>query len=301
MKPLLAAKFDPNTDKLRYPVMVSPKIDGIRCLLIDGKPLSRTLKPIPNLHVQTTLATCAAAAGFAGLDLDGELTVFNENGKDADFSAVSSAIMSRDGQPHYYYRVFDTLNRARETPFKNRYEMLKEMWRGGNSVELLSHIHIHDDMELTEWADRYIEWGHEGMMIRDSNGMYKFGRSTLNEQTLLKYKLFDDDEFEIIGMIELRRNGNEAYVNEVGATKRSTAAAGRVSAGTMGTLVLRGTQGRPDFEVGTGFTQEQRDAMWAAPGDIIGKLAKIKYQGYGSQGRPRFPSFKGIRHPDDVS
>ena len=315
MKPLLAAKFDPKTDKLRYPVMVSPKIDGIRCLLIDGKPLSRTLKPIPNLHVQKTLASCVAGAGFGNLNLDGELIVVDpETGKDADFSAISSAIMSKEGRPHFVYRVFDLLSMGQNLPFAARYNKIAQLWDGTNSVEIVTHVGIGDDYEFGYYADWFVEQGYEGMMIRDPHGLYKHGRSTLNEQILLKYKLFDDAEFEIVGMVELKRNENEAYTNEVGATKRSTAAAGRVAAGTMGALVLRGTQGRPDFEVGTGFTTQQRDEMWAlyredlhnpaivpvlSPGKILGKYAKIKYQGYGSQNRPRFPSFQGLRHEDD--
>jgi len=46
MKPLLAAKLE-SLDQLRYPVLATPKLDGIRCLLWQGRAMTRKLKPIP--------------------------------------------------------------------------------------------------------------------------------------------------------------------------------------------------------------------------------------------------------------
>ena len=40
--------------------------------------------------------------------------------------------------------------------------------------------------------------GYEGLMLRDPNGIYKFGRSSVKENILLKVKEFMDDEAEII-------------------------------------------------------------------------------------------------------
>lgn len=51
INPMLATAVE-NLDVLKYPVLVSPKLDGIRCLIIDGVAMSRSLKPIPNKHVQ---------------------------------------------------------------------------------------------------------------------------------------------------------------------------------------------------------------------------------------------------------
>ena len=57
MKPMLAALCEDVT-KLRYPVIASPKLDGIRALVIDGQLVSRTLKPIPNRYVQSFSPVC---------------------------------------------------------------------------------------------------------------------------------------------------------------------------------------------------------------------------------------------------
>jgi DNA ligase-1 len=76
-RPILAEKIEPSElENLKYPVLVSPKLDGIRCLIVDGKALSRSFKPIPNLFIQSLLSK----QEFNGLD--GELVLegktFNE-------------------------------------------------------------------------------------------------------------------------------------------------------------------------------------------------------------------------------
>jgi DNA ligase-1 len=50
-KPMLASPAD--MSKLRFPLWLSPKLDGIRALVINGVVMSRSLKPIPNQHVQS--------------------------------------------------------------------------------------------------------------------------------------------------------------------------------------------------------------------------------------------------------
>ena len=51
IKPMLSGTVtDPAA--LRYPVLVSPKLDGYRASVQGGVVLSRNLKPIPNAHVR---------------------------------------------------------------------------------------------------------------------------------------------------------------------------------------------------------------------------------------------------------
>ena len=78
---LLSAKTDPKDSELairqlqnlRYPVMASPKIDGIRCHIEGDRDspiaLSRKNKMIPNFWIQSVLSQARY------LNFDGELTV----------------------------------------------------------------------------------------------------------------------------------------------------------------------------------------------------------------------------------
>ena len=51
-KPMLAGKVK-DLDKIDYPVYATPKLDGIRAVMIDGKLVSRNFKAIPNNFTRT--------------------------------------------------------------------------------------------------------------------------------------------------------------------------------------------------------------------------------------------------------
>jgi len=304
-KPMLACREKPDLRKLNYPVMVSPKLDGIRCIsTADNPALSRTLKEIPNRYVQETIREQIRLAGLADFPmLDGELVLFGEDGKPLPYDSINSAIMSRDGQPAYEYCVFDAP--GLDMVFKDRYYALLDAYgykdNPTSRVNVLVQKHLGDAAIVEEVAQTFLENGFEGAMIRDPKGPYKYGRSTMREGYLLKYKFWEDAEFQVINATELYRNENEPYKDEVGAQKRSTSQAGLVPAERLGSIICA-MPGGGSFEVGTGFSDIQRYNLWLdhCNNNLVGRIAKIKFQGYGSQGRPRFPVFLGWRHEDDT-
>ena len=50
VKPMLAV--DADVENIKYPVLCSDKLDGIRCIILNGVAYSRSLKPIRNKYVQ---------------------------------------------------------------------------------------------------------------------------------------------------------------------------------------------------------------------------------------------------------
>ena len=54
-KPLLAGKFD--SEKAKFPYAATPKIDGIRFLMVGGAALTRSFKPIRNEYLQKILSS----------------------------------------------------------------------------------------------------------------------------------------------------------------------------------------------------------------------------------------------------
>ena len=66
-KPMLACDCVP-VEELVFPLIASPKLDGVRCIITAEGALSRTLKPIPNVNVQQLLEGLP-------IGLDGELMV----------------------------------------------------------------------------------------------------------------------------------------------------------------------------------------------------------------------------------
>lgn len=292
-KPMLAATCE-DMAALRYPVLASPKLDGIRCLILDGVTVSRNLKPIPNHFVQDMLKGCPEG-------WDGELIVGEPNGAGV-FERTQSGVMSVSGTPKFTFFVFD--NCKDSFGFDARHSTVEAVWsKAGHSTHVphwwdrtcpLPHQHIADHAALMAYEQKAVEKGYEGIMVRDPHGAYKFGRSTVREGGLLKVKRWKDAEAVVVGMVELMHNGNEATTDALGRTKRSASKEGKTGKGVLGALVCE-LPGGVQFELGTGFSSAQRADLWRGSANVIGQTVTFKYQELSKDGVPRFPVWKAFR------
>jgi DNA ligase-1 len=286
-KPMLAVAADIN--KLRFPLLASPKLDGIRASVVDGKLLSRTLKPIPNREIYKSLS-------FITLNgLDGELIVGKPTDKDV-YRNTTSGVMSHDKSPLWRYYVFDDHSHSGE--FQERLAVSARRATGAAAIGLVfAHEHKWVDRadELLEYESTCVDAGYEGLILRDPRAPYKHGRSTAGEGWMLKLKRFEDSEAVVIGVEEEQHNGNLAETNELGRTKRSTAKAGKVGKGTMGALIVRDVKTGVEFNIGTGFTAADRADEWAN-----GLIVKYKHFEVGAYLKPRHPVYLGRRDKIDL-
>ena len=290
IKPMLAVEVDFN--KLRYPIYSQPKLDGIRVIIKDGIVYSRSLKPIPNKHVQSLFGHLHGA--------DGELIVGNPTAHDV-FQKTTSSVMSKEGEPDVTLYAFDVWDKPTSI-FEMRQQSLRLKCSEESDVELVPYECINTHKELLDYANTQIQSGYEGIMLRNPNTTYKYGRATNNTQELLKYKLFTDAEFECVGVEELMHNENELKLDELGYAERSSCKEGLKPSGMLGALILK-WKDNDTFKVGTGFTEQQRKDTFAekdSDNSIIGKLVKVKYQASGMKDKPRFPSFVGVRSELDT-
>lgn len=288
-KPLLAVEAE--MDKLRFPLLVSPKLDGIRCVIHpELGPVTRSLKPIPNEALRAELAKLPPW-------LDGELIAGEPNAKDA-MQRTSSAVMSRDGSAEgVTFYVFDRVDA--EMRFMPRLDCLPVAQgmvdlRGKRPLAIkLPHDEVHTLEELMRVEDDAVKCGFEGLMLRDPLGVYKFGRSTVKEGILLKMKRFSDMEGVVLAFIERAHNTNEQTRDELGRAKRSKVKAGLVGAGTLGAILV-GIEGFNSkvVEVGTGWTDEERLYIWHHQAEFQDRVMTFKYQAHGSKDAPRCPVFK---------
>lgn len=287
-KPMLAYSKTPPLTELKYPVLASPKLDGIRCIMADGVAFTRSMKRVPNLFVQKELQ----ALQLHGLD--GELMI------EGDFNAVQSAIMRVDGEPDFYLNIFDDFHAL--GGFNERIAAAEAKVRALNNrrIRLVEHVYCNNEEELQSCWNSWVEQGYEGGMVRAINGPYKRGRSTLLQGYLIKLKNWFDDEGVIVGLEEGKTNENEAFKGELGQTKRSSESHGMVGTDTLGSLILE-WRGRK-IKVGTGFglgvpgeDAKLRKKIWEEKEAFIGKTVSFKYQELTHLGNPRFPTFKGFR------
>jgi DNA ligase-1 len=285
-KPLLAGKFDPN--KAKFPYIATPKIDGIRFLMVDGVAVSRTFKPIRNNHIQNLLQTHLPDG------IDGELT------SGETFQSSTSAVMSIEGTPDFKVWVFDYLDPNSEDilPFYLRILNMPKL-DAPFDYEVLNGITVKSLDEIANYEKICLEVGYEGVMLRDPMGTYKFGRSTVNDNILLKVKQFLDDEAELIEIQEKMSNQNPEEKDAFGHVKRSASLEGMVATGVAGTLIVKNKEGQV-FGVGSGLNDELREEIWNNKEKYIGKLVKYKYFPQGVKELPRHPVFLGFRDPEDT-
>jgi DNA ligase-1 len=265
--------------------------------------VTRSFKPIPNDHIRETLSD-PRLVGFdgeimipySGWESETDRLTVDQIGMFEKFNQVQSRVMSKGGQPEFRFAVFDLVDFHRpDEPFTSRlgslierYIVLREslplMW---TPQVLVNH------REVEYQLAKFLEEGHEGMMLRHPEGPYKFGRSTLNQGYLVALKEFEDAEGTVVDMEELMHNENEAETDELGYTKRSSSKEGKVPSGMMGKLILQTEWG--ELRVGSGFDFATRREIFENFQAYHGRVVTFKYQPHGMQDKPRAPIFKGFR------
>lgn len=291
-KPLLAIESNKVT---KQPVerFVSEKLDGIRCIIFGGVPYTRSLKTIPNRFIQAYVAENAKR--LEGVDC--EIIVGERNAPDV-FNKSTSGCMSFEGEPDFTLWAFDKYHPTAK--WSDRYSALKAMDLP-DRVSILKHHLVKSQEQIDEFEAACLDKGCEGIMLRDGAGLYKHGRSGKILPALQKVKRFVDAEFQIIGWEPKYHNANEAMMNELGRTERSTAKEGMIALDTMGALTLTLNDGTV-FSCGSGFTDEMRVWLWQHREGLNGRWAKVKYFDNGPSGYnvPRFPIFLGLRDERDM-
>lgn len=296
--PMLAAAAD--LKKIQYPVLGFPKIDGIRAVIHDRKPLSRKLITLPNRFIQ----------GFFSHEmyqgLDGELVVGAPNDP-LCIKHTTSGVMSHDGEPDFTFFVFDKWDIG-QYRFEDRLAtaaMRVNQIVGTSKKPRLRHLNgtcLTREDDLLAYEAKMLEMGYEGIILRSPDGVYKHGRSTVREGGLLKLKRFLDSEAIVLGVVEEQFNGNEAQKDNLGRTKRSSAKDGKVGKGRAGALRVRDRVSGVEFEVGTGMTDDDKAQWWAwhEADTAAGRIVKYKYFPVGMQDRPRHPVYLSWRSPMDL-
>lgn len=291
IRPLLSCGVP--LDKVKFPIYISTKFDGIRALVIDGVVYSRSLKPIRNKHVQKLFGK-PEYNGF-----DGELIVGDIYAKDV-FQKTTSGVMSEDGTPDVTFHVFDLWSMS-TFDYEYRQRELQEILLNSEEYEGVVYTMIHkcqtvEDLEFFLNHEKNV--GGEGLIGRSPNGVYKYGRSTPKEQFSMKFKFFEQCEFEVVGFNERMHNTNEQKRDELGYAERSSSKEGMIPMNTLGSLVLK--YGDDTFNCGTGFSDALRDEIWSNQDKYLGKLASIRYMSVGMDKLPRCPSFVWFRSGDDL-
>lgn len=273
---MLAYSKIPAIEDIKWPKWGSPKLDGIRCYLKRGV-LSRNDKPIPNKHIHDKLLQFASKYPF-----DGEIMVPEA----ADFNAVQSAVMSTHGSPKFTFNVFDYLYNPKLSATRRIEEYTRLVHELDNPMFVaVEQRLLNNGKEMLAYMDECVAKGYEGLILKAPHGEYKFGRSTLKQQVMLKYKYFQDDEGIIVDVYELMHNADTS------CKKLENMQPGN----TLGGFVVSWQGHIFNVGGGEGMSAELRKHYWNIRKSLIGKKLTFKYQGVSANGIPRFPTYKVLR------
>lgn len=264
----------------RFPCFVQPKLNGVRALYQSGFFQSRDEKIWAHkklVHLLDELATFSAV--LKNTMLDGELYVHGWRLQRINGAVAVNSETPRDDTHLVEYHVFDAIDeRGFQCSFAERYLALATLLASAQ----LTHIkpvptaYASSRQEMDWYFKQYVGLGYEGLMARP-DGPYILGETPhgtrKNSPYLWKYKAWKDGEYLCVGV---------------------TQGEGKADIG-IGALVLaiqRVGQEQLEFNVGTGFTDEDRvEFMLNQP---IGKMVRVRYVEKTADGIPYPCRFEAV-------
>lgn len=285
-KPMKGVDVENQLDNVIFPKFVQPKYDGIRVIFYNGIALSSSFKPLGNEMLQQI------AHEFS--ELDGVECEYYIPPSEGGFREATSICRNADRRdidkgtlcafdifnPVMVYN--DRLNKLDAIVNKVSKSLnitIAPTWIVKNKQEVQSHLRLMLDNSF------------EGIMIKDPDALYKQGRSTIKSQECLKLKPFVDDDAVVIGWKPEYENTNAAYTDELGRTVRSSAQDGKYAKELVGALQCKCLKYQLPFWV-SGFTMEQKEAMWLTRDKLVGRTLCFKHQPCGCYDAPRHPIFR---------
>ena len=257
-------------------LVISPKLDGIRCLVDATGGYTRSKKEFPNSGIRDWLAEIGTivARNPKILALDGELVCGGHD--NSTWGRTSSAVMNKGAEVHpdLVFHVFDCITVEPQTGYseramlaRNQVETLEKF-----SVKWVPHKSVTSLDEINEEWGNYVSQGYEGAMLNDGAAPYVHGRT----EALLKLKLWDYAESRAIGVVQMFRNRPDGGLVEMaGAIKLENG-----------------------VQLGTGFDDETRRWWWRNRHLLQSEYIIVRYKHLPpvGDGWPRHPVYvsKGV-------
>jgi len=169
-------------------------------------------------------------------------------------------------------RAYDSFKIGIDEDFDVRHSALNNVIAGKEHFTLVQNYIAENEADVRKFHDKFVQDGFEGVMIRNIKGSYEMDKRSNNLQ---KFKVFIDDEFEIVGYTE--GTGNEA--------------------GCV-VWVCKTKDGQEFSCRPRGIAAQRRE--WFENGEkYIGKMLTVRFFEYSSDKKiPRFPV--GICPRDDI-
>jgi DNA ligase-1 len=260
---MLADDSKKHEKKLVGDVLIEPKLDGVRVIVIcdvdkdEVKLFSRNGKELlnfPNINEQfdEMLDQMSESMVFDGEVMSEDFqTLMREIHKKGGAKTKDAKLNLFDCMPLYNFQDGSCVE-----PITERKKWLDKYTYGPN-INLVEHVRMNlsDDEGQKQFADynkMCIDRGFEGIMVKPVGGIYECKRST----GWLKVKPFIEVSLTVTDFEE--------------GTGRN--------AGKLGALVVEGTDMDKFIKtnVGSGLTDSDRDMFWKHRDDVIGRIVEVR-------------------------
>ena len=294
-KPLLGKEV--NYDLIKYPTRPSYKLDGIRVVFYKtGQMFSRSLKPIRNIQLHKRFAHLKELAKRTNTTFDGEFYSHK-----LTFQEITSQVMSMDKplDDSLEFHCFDCIvNDEPNMSFESRYQYYCRELQNIPFINIVNHYYAISKDQIDAMFEIALKKGYEGLILRNIQGRYKFGRSTEREGFLLKIKPFKTFDAEIIGVEERMENLNESKTNELGESFKRNTVDAKKGTGIASTFVVK-YKGKEMKVTLTGDVQYRRMIWKTRNTSCIGRMIEYKAMLIGAKDVPRHPVFLRFRKDRD--
>jgi DNA ligase-1 len=273
--------------------LLEPKLDGVRVITIinaankTATMYSRNGKLLENFGHITSAIEANIQYFERSIVLDGEMVsssfqaLMKQVHRKSDVQSEDARLMLFDILPLTEFQFGTSmLGQKRRS---NLLKSMKDTFDKIGSIDVIPQKEVDLDsyvgeLEFKEYNKEAIAAGFEGIMIKDVNAPYEAKRST----SWLKMKPFIEVSLTVT-VVEEGTGRNE---------------------GKMGALVCEGEDDGKDIKVnvGSGFTDAQRDEFWTNKETIVGQVIEVRadaitqnQDGTYSLRFPRFLRFRGFK------
>ena len=314
IKPQLAS--DAILEQVNFPCVVQPKIDGVRSLNLTSTLVGRSLDTFEGFGITDYFSR----PDFIGFD--GEMTLGSKpNCTDRLCSRTTGAMSRFKGvteMADLHWWLFDlVLPETIEMPYRKRRDHLYrrvDKLRGTDRVHIVPMYEVGSLKHLQHYIAKFAEEGYEGTVIRNPDASCKPGRPTKKGQEFLRVKPWGDAEVLVTGITEGASNTNVAKTNSLGRTERSSAKAGLVPNGQVGSIQgtlladyhcpltnrLLFAEGLPITVSPGEMTVAEAKHYFKHPHEIVGHIVKFRHMTHGVKDLPRMPIYLSHRLKADL-
>lgn len=301
INPQLCEPFDNRT--IDTPMIVEPKYDGIRAIFIPQPDtstyiaFSREGKRLSNTE---SLCELLAKIYYRDVVIDGEV-FFSSFHETQSITSTQSVHPNADKLQLFAFDAIDLSEwnaKLSSQRLTHRKETLREIVNELNDYKIPTSTKMEDIKCDPSWPvqfvpvqiistnataekvyRKYVSDGFEGIILKEMASPYIFKRS----KVWMKMKPAHESDIRIIDAIE----GQHRLIGSLGAII------------VEGTVTFNSRPFKIRSEVGTGFSDKDRAALWAdhERGELVGRIAEVRYQEPDVDGALRFPVF--VRMRDD--